>query len=104
MADDVSGAAHASFGALYAPVAASLVAWSSLRVRRSLRTWIEPQDLAQEAVCRAFERFRTFDPSKGTFRGWLFGIANNVLRESLAAAARLPKLRPVTGVSSLLAV
>jgi RNA polymerase sigma factor (sigma-70 family) len=77
-----------SFGALYAEVAPTLVAWASLRVRRSLRSWVEPEDLVQEVVCRAYDKFANFDPAKGAFRRWIFGVANNVLKETLAAAAK----------------
>jgi RNA polymerase sigma factor (sigma-70 family) len=77
-----------SFGKLYADVAPTLVAWASLRVRRALRGFVDIEDLVQEVCCRAYEKFDTFDPAKGEFRRWIFGVANNVLRETLAAAAR----------------
>jgi RNA polymerase sigma factor (sigma-70 family) len=81
-------ASRPSFGVLYAEVAPTLVAWASLRVRRALRGFIEPEDLVQEVCCRAYERFHSFDPAKGEFRRWIFGVGNNVLKETLAAAAR----------------
>lgn len=77
-----------SFGKLYADVAPTLVAWASLRVRRALRGFVDIEDLVQEVCCRAYEKFDSFDPAKGEFRRWIFGVANNVLRETLAAAAR----------------
>ncbi len=82
-----------SFAALYTECAPTLVAWASLRVRRALRGFIDPEDLVQEVCCRAYERFHTFDPSRGAFRRWVFGVANNVLREILASAAR-PGAKP----------
>ncbi|HYC78561.1 MAG TPA: sigma-70 family RNA polymerase sigma factor [Planctomycetota bacterium] len=77
-----------SFGALYAEVAPTLAAWADLRTRGALRAYLEPADLVQEVVCRAFQKFPTFDPARGAFRRWIFGVANNILRETLAAAAR----------------
>jgi RNA polymerase sigma factor (sigma-70 family) len=77
-----------SFGDLYAEVAPRLVAWATIRIKRSLRNWVEPDDIVQETAARGFERFREFDATVGNFSQWTFGIANNVLRESLAQAAR----------------
>lgn len=71
------------FVSLYAEAASTLFAWANLRLRPALRAFLEPEDLVSEICFRAFDRFRTFDPGKGTFRRWLFGIANNVLREAL---------------------
>ncbi|WP_257039764.1 RNA polymerase sigma factor [Streptomyces sp. OV198] len=36
-------------------------------------------DLLAEAWLQAFAARRTFDPSRGSARGWLFGVAHNVL-------------------------
>ncbi len=38
-------------------------------------------DLFQETLLRAVERLRQYDPTRGTFRGWLCAIALNLLRE-----------------------
>jgi RNA polymerase sigma factor (sigma-70 family) len=92
-ASDPAAAPRASFGALYADVAPSLVAWASVRVRRALRAWVDPEDLVQETMVRAFDRFASFDSTLGNFRQWVFGIANNVLKEILAAAAK-PGAKP----------
>jgi RNA polymerase sigma factor (sigma-70 family) len=37
-------------------------------------------DLAAETFALAFRRRQSFDPALGSIRGWLFGIATNVLR------------------------
>ena len=52
--------------------------------------YYDPDDLLQEICWRAYDRFPTFDSEKGKFRGWIFGIANNVLREALQDLRRRP--------------
>jgi RNA polymerase sigma-70 factor (ECF subfamily) len=50
-------------------------------------------DLTQEvlrAVAGAAERFR-YDPQRGTFRGWLFTVVRNRLRNFLAGVRRHPQ-------------
>jgi RNA polymerase sigma factor (sigma-70 family) len=38
------------------------------------------RDLASETFTRAFAARKRFDPERGEVRGWLFGIAHNLLR------------------------
>ncbi len=83
-------AERADFCECYAPVAGALAAWARLRVLGGLRRRIDPEDIVQETVVRAYDRFATFDPAKGAFRAWLFGIANNVMREILVQRASRP--------------
>jgi len=45
-------------------------------------------DLLAEAWLQAFAARRTFDPSRGSARGWLFGVAHNVLAQYLRRAGR----------------
>ncbi|MBY8876188.1 RNA polymerase sigma factor [Streptomyces sp. PLK6-54] len=45
-------------------------------------------DLLAEAWLQAFAARRTFDASRGSARGWLFGVARNVLAGHLRRAAR----------------
>ncbi|MFD6995708.1 RNA polymerase sigma factor [Streptomyces mirabilis] len=45
-------------------------------------------DLLAEAWLQAFAARRTFDPSRGSARGWLFGVAHNVLAGYLRRAGR----------------
>jgi RNA polymerase sigma-70 factor (ECF subfamily) len=44
-------------------------------------------DLLGEVFVRAFAARATFDPRRGTARGWLYGIAHNVSRERLRTDA-----------------
>ncbi len=87
----MSGAAHASFSDLYPPVAGAVYAWANLHVQNRLRPLLDPEDVLQEVSCRVFEQLPRFDPERGAFRGWVFGIARNVLREALRALGRQPK-------------
>ncbi|WP_232792421.1 RNA polymerase sigma factor [Actinacidiphila yeochonensis] len=49
-------------------------------------------DLLSEAWLQAFAARRTFDPSRGSARGWLFGVARNVLAAHLRRAERVEAL------------
>jgi RNA polymerase sigma factor (sigma-70 family) len=52
------------------------------------RRFTEPQtvaDLTSETFVEAIGSFHTFDPDRGSARGWLFGIARNVLARHYAA-------------------
>lgn len=78
------------FQAQYQPFGPALQAWARLRIPTALRSRLDPEDLAQEVCCRAFARFDVFDPERGSFRAWLFGIANVVLKDLGRKLARLP--------------
>ncbi len=61
-------------------------------------------DLAQEvlqAVAGAMDRF-DYDPKQGSFRGWLFTITRNELRDFLTSRGRRPMASGDTGVKELL--
>ena len=77
-----------SFGDFYESMAPFLLAWAELRIPRALRSALEPEDLVQETCFRAYKGFATYRSDMGEFRSWLFGIANNVLHESLRAWSR----------------
>lgn len=61
--------------ALYVEHAADLHAYASRRVGRDLA-----DDVVAETFRRVLENLESFDPRRGVERGWLFGIATNVLR------------------------
>lgn len=68
------------FAGLYDQAAPALFAWASLRIHRRYRAAIGPEDLVQEIWLRAYRSFSTYDPAR-SFRGWVFGVAKNVLFE-----------------------
>lgn len=76
---DLSQGRGAALKGLYQKVAPGLLVWANLRVPEQLRHRFEPEDLIQETWMRAVHRIGSFDPDRGTFRTWLFAIANNVL-------------------------
>ncbi len=78
--------ADAGFQEQYAAVAPALYAWAELRVRPSLRTRLEAQDLLQEVWLRGMKGFARFDPRSTTFRAWAFRIGKNVLLEAVRAS------------------
>jgi RNA polymerase sigma factor (sigma-70 family) len=67
------------------------------------RRWGDPQmvaDLTAETFAQAISSYDSFDPSRGSPRGWLFGIAQHVLAQESArttgardARARLARQR-----------
>jgi RNA polymerase sigma factor (sigma-70 family) len=82
--------AAAVFGRLFDSHAPPLHAYLGARVGRSVA-----DDLVAEVFLIAFRDRERFDPDRGDVRGWLFGIATNLLRRhrrtelrGLAAAAR----------------
>jgi RNA polymerase sigma-70 factor (ECF subfamily) len=55
---------------------------------------LDPEDVVQETWVRAFERFAAFDPERGSFRAWAFGIAGHVLLKVRDAPAAERALDP----------
>jgi RNA polymerase sigma-70 factor (ECF subfamily) len=58
-------------------------AWAELQLQPPLRQRLDPDDLVQEVWSRACADFARFDPTRGSFRSWLFGIAYHVLKQQL---------------------
>jgi RNA polymerase sigma-70 factor (ECF subfamily) len=58
-------------------------------------------DLAAETFARVFESRRAFDPSRGSARGWLFGIARHVLSASLKRGRVEASARARLGMAAL---
>lgn len=65
------------------PILPALYSWAFLRIGSSLRRDIDPQDVVQEVLVRAFGARDKFDPSRGALRSWIFQIAKNYLNEVL---------------------
>ncbi len=64
----------------------------------------DAEDLVQgvfQAVARSMGR-GDFDPTRGSFRGWLFCIARNLIADLLARQARQPRGTGATGAARLL--
>lgn len=66
----------------YERVAPALYAWASLRIRPSFRGRLDAEDVLQEIWVRALEIHESRDPSKGSFRAWIFAVGKNVLFEA----------------------
>lgn len=76
-------ATEEEFAREYERIAPALYAWASLRIRPSLRGRLDPEDVLQEVWVRSLEIHASRDPSRGSFRAWIFGVAKNVLFEVL---------------------
>ena len=76
------------FARSYEPVAAALLVWVNLHIVPQARSRVDPDDVIQEVWCRAYQQFSKYDPERGSFRGWVFGIAENVLLEEFRRCAR----------------
>jgi RNA polymerase sigma-70 factor (ECF subfamily) len=90
-------AAWAEFMALYAPFVRRLAR------RRGLQD-ADADDLAQDvfrAVAVAIGR-RAYDPARGSFRGWLFRIARNLVVNFLIRQERHPRASGDSRVNDLL--
>lgn len=86
------------FRSLYEDLAPSLYAWARLRMGSAS---LDPDDLLQEVWIRALQHGAEFDPAKGSFRGWIFGIAKHVFLEALR---RRPVRRDATQASAAMAL
>ncbi len=87
-----------TFALLYERLAPALYTWADLRIRPSLRAWVEPADIVQEVWCRALEVFERYNPERVSFRYWVFRVAKNVLLEATrkTGAPGVNKLAPGT--------
>jgi RNA polymerase sigma factor (sigma-70 family) len=75
----------ADIDGLHREYAPAVYAWACLRIGPRLRTWIGPEDLAQEVWVRAMRAA----PAPGSAsRAWLFTIAKHVLYELHRAMLR----------------
>ena len=110
----------AVFARLCTELSPALYAWAALRLRATLRGVFTAEDVVQEVWVRAARRLQDLDESTVIdVRGWLFGVARNVLleiyreqreRRELPAGARTTLCRgiaecpdAVTSVASRLA-
>ncbi|HWI06039.1 MAG TPA: sigma-70 family RNA polymerase sigma factor [Solirubrobacteraceae bacterium] len=73
-----------SFDALYRDCARDLYAY----VRTLLGDDAGAEDVTALAFERAYRRRETFDPGRGSRRGWLFGIARNAALDELRRRKR----------------
>ena len=83
-----SSPSSSEFTKSYTAIADALVVWVKLHLFPKLRSRVEAEDIIQEVWCRAYQRFGTFEPERGSFRGWVLGIAEKVLLEELRRLGR----------------
>jgi RNA polymerase sigma factor (sigma-70 family) len=98
LSDPADGPAWEEFVEIYAPLIRRLAAHQGLQDA-------DAEDLVQEtlqAVARAIPRY-DLDPARGSFRGWLFRIARNLMIDFLAGQRRHPRGSGDSDVAELLA-
>ena len=79
----------ADFGALWEPLAGAVAAWAALQTRGPLGRSVDADDLAQEVCFQVYRSLGSFDPARGAFRPWVFGVASRVASSLLRKAARI---------------
>lgn len=87
------------FAQLYRKIAPAIFAWANMRLHRTMRAHIEPEEFVQEVWCRALARFHTYDLERAPFRVWVFRIANNTMLEFYRKVTR--RLSRSKGISAL---
>ena len=92
----------AAFSVIHARLAPALLLWAGLRIGSRLRRYLDPEDLAQETWVRARASLPSFDPQRGSFRAWLFGIARRTLAAELRQLARREDVAPMRSLDSTL--
>ncbi len=80
---------------LCARLAPALFGWASLRIPARMRGRLDRDDFLQDVWERALRAFDSFDPERGSFRGWIFQVAKHTLldahrRMAVRAAAFQP--------------
>jgi RNA polymerase sigma factor (sigma-70 family) len=68
-----------AFGAVYRRHAQAVFAYLLYRTRSAEQA----AELTAEVFAAAFEGWRRYEPERGPVRGWLFGIANHKLADSV---------------------
>lgn len=86
--EDSDAAGALGFGAQWEPVAGAVQAWAALQTRGPLGRSVETEDLVQEVCFHAYRSFGSYDPARGEFRPWVFGVASRVAASLLRKAAR----------------
>jgi RNA polymerase sigma-70 factor, ECF subfamily len=84
-----------AFAPLYRRLAPSLYVWVSLRILPEIRHRLDPEDIVQDVWFTVCSQLHTFDPEFGVFRSWVFGIANNILRDELRKLRRRTRIAEV---------
>ncbi len=86
--DALGARGRESFPRLYEKIAPALLVWATVRIPRHLRRYLSPEDVVQEVWFQTSRSLPTYDPTRGTFRGWIFRVAKNVLLQAVRQLRR----------------
>ncbi len=95
LSERIAGGEAEAFALLYRRLAPALYVWVSLRVLPEIRHRLDPEDLVQDVWFSVCSHLDTFDRDIGAFRSWVFGIANNILRDELRKLRRRKRIAEV---------
>ncbi|MFN0242082.1 MAG: RNA polymerase sigma factor [Planctomycetota bacterium] len=92
LADSARRGNVADLERLFERLKTTVFAWICMRTGNARRGATDPNDLLQEVWLRTLRAFPTFDPARGSFRSWVFGIAAHVLLEEYRRTSRVVAL------------
>jgi RNA polymerase sigma factor (sigma-70 family) len=81
--DRLSTGEESLFGRLFRRIVPSLCVWGFLRLPREIHHRLKPEDLVRETWHHALRELGTFDAQHGSFRAWVFAVANVTLATQL---------------------
>jgi len=90
IATPVGGLAAPTFVDLYHGYADRIFRFALARTRSRAVA----EDIVGDTLLRAIERFKQFDPTRGSFTGWIFAIANREIINHQRYQLRLRRLLP----------
>lgn len=87
---------------VYARSLPALTAWMRVHRASGLAAALEPDEFVQELWSRLLEHRASFDPARGPFRAWMFGVAKMLWLETANPARKEHRRLPQGNETALL--